>query len=53
MTAFYEIGNVRNKKNPKVYLKGQIMVGGTQVSEIYGNYMGYICLLYTSDAADE
>ena len=42
MTAFYEIGNAGNKKNPKDYLKGQIMLGGAQVSEIYGNYMGYI-----------
>lgn len=43
LTAFYEIGDGGVRKNPKDYLKGSIMrTDGTVVSQVYGNYMGYV-----------
>jgi len=41
ITAFYEIGNC-GKKLAKDYFKGQIMKHDKVVSEISGNYMGYV-----------
>ncbi|MFN9904416.1 MAG: hypothetical protein ACK55Z_37705, partial [bacterium] len=41
ITAYYEIGGC-GKKLAKDYFKGQILKDGKVVSELYGNYMGYI-----------
>ena len=38
--AYYEIGNVKGKTQE--YFKGKILHEGQEVSEIYGNYCGYI-----------
>ena len=42
VTAYYEIGDGGVKKAPKDYLKGEIMVNGQSVCQIYGSYMGFL-----------
>jgi len=41
ITAYYEIGAC-GKKLPKDYFRGEIIQNGKTVSQMYGNYMGYI-----------
>ena len=42
LTAWYEFGDGGKKKNPKDYLKGQILKGKTEVCSIFGNMMGFL-----------
>ena len=42
VTAWYEFGDGGKKKNPKDYVRGEIIRDGSVLSKIYGNMMGYL-----------